>query len=106
MFKPLQVVLTTKPLCDLKGHPIAVGTRVVVINVKDSTVTARGKRRPSPTKRAYRIVGHTDAFAVLKRGRPVEGKTKRTAKVVAVSTPVVVDDDIPATLSDANIVAS
>jgi len=84
MFKPLQVVHTTKSLRNLKGQPVAIGTRVTVINVKGSIVTARGDKRPSPTERAYRIVGPVEAFAPTKRGRKATKKGKRTkAPVVA-----------------------
>ena len=71
-FKSLQVLRTTAPLRNAKGHPIAVGSRVVFIKQDGDQVIARrqGVAHPAP-----RITGTVAQFELSPRGRPV-GSTK------------------------------
>lgn len=92
-FKPLQVVRTTTPLQNSKGHKVPVGTRLVVVHVKDGTVTARGDKRPSPDEQAYRIVGPIEAFTPSARGRPATKKAKK----VEISAPEALAPETPTT---------
>ena len=77
-FKSLQVLRTTDSLRNEKGHPIAIGTRVVVIKQDGDTIVARRADRPAGvTGRLLRITGTTTQFAQTFRGRP-KGSTKPT----------------------------
>lgn len=70
-YKSLQVLRTAKSLRNVKGHPVAKGTRVVVVNVKDGVVTARQENK-------LRITGAPTDFIKTHRGRP---KTSAAAPV-------------------------
>ena len=65
MFNSLQVLRTTKALRNLKGHPVAKGTRVVVIHVEDGKALVR-------TANKLRIEAPVSAFEKTFRGRPTK----------------------------------
>lgn len=63
MYNSLQVLRTAKALRNVKGHPVAKDTRVVVINVTDGVVLARQDNK-------IRLQGAPSDFVKTHRGRP------------------------------------
>lgn len=98
MFKTLQVLRLTEQVRNTKGHPVKVGSRVVVVNVKDGVV----KARYGTDKTDYRyITAPVNVFAASVRGRPVgSGKAVKKSggsNVTAVdAAPVIAENQISA----------
>jgi len=73
-FNALQVLRTANPkLRNAKGHPVKLGTRVVVVNVKDGVVTTRLESK-------IRVLGESKDFTTTKRGRPTKAQAEAKAK--------------------------
>lgn len=76
-FKALQVLRTANPkLRNAKGHPVKLGTRVVVVNVKDGVVTTRLESK-------IRVLGEAKDFTTTKRGRPTKAEAEKGPKAKA-----------------------